>query len=69
LEFEAQLNPDKFIDRMNAIERLFEYKDVSDDEKVKLIALNYVSMPPFGGVIFYLRGLKMIREILGHGER
>ena len=40
LEFESQLNPDGFIDWINTFGRVFEYKDVPDDKKVKLIALN-----------------------------
>ena len=38
-KFEGQLNPDEFIEWMNTVERVFEYKDVPDDKKVKLIAL------------------------------
>jgi len=39
LEFEGQLNPDEFIEWMNTVERVLEYKDVPDDKKVKLVAL------------------------------
>ena len=38
-EFESQLNPDDFLDWLNTLERFFEYKDIPDDKKVKLIAL------------------------------
>ena len=38
-EFEGQLYLDQFIDRMNIVKRVFEYKDVSDDKKIKLVAL------------------------------
>lgn len=38
-EFEGQLNPDDFVEWMNTVERVFEYKDVPDDKKVKLVAL------------------------------
>ena len=38
-EFEGQLNPDEFIDWLNTVERVFEYKDIPDDKKVKLVAL------------------------------
>jgi len=38
-EFEGQLNPDEFIEWMNTVERVFTYKDVPDDKKVKLVAL------------------------------
>jgi len=37
--FEGQLNSDEFIEWMNTVERVFEYKDVLDDKKVKLVAL------------------------------
>ena len=39
LEFEGQLNPDEFLDWMSTVERVFEYKDIPDDKKVKLVAL------------------------------
>jgi len=45
-KFEYQVNLDEFIDWMNTVKRVFEYKDVSDDKKVKLVALKlckYVS--------------------------
>ena len=38
-EFEGQLDPDQFIDWLQTVERVFEYKDVPDDKKVKLVAL------------------------------
>ena len=38
-KFEGQLNSDEFIDWMNTVERVFEYKDVPNDKKVNLIAL------------------------------
>ena len=38
-DFEGKLNLDEFIELMNTVERVFEYKDVPDDKKVKLIAL------------------------------
>jgi len=39
LEFEGLLNPDEFIDWMNTIEMVFEYKDDPDDKKAKPVAL------------------------------
>ena len=39
LEFEGQLDPDHFLDWLQTIERVFEYKDVAEDKKVKLVAL------------------------------
>ena len=38
-EFEGQHNPDDFLDWLNTVERVFEYKDIPDDKKVKLVAL------------------------------
>jgi len=38
-EFEGQLDPDLFLDWLQTVERIFEYKDISDDKKVKLVAL------------------------------
>jgi len=38
-EFEGQLNPDDFLDWLNTAERVFRYKEVRDDKKVKLVAL------------------------------
>jgi len=38
-EFEGQLNLDDFLDWLNTAERVFEYKEVPDDKKVKLVAL------------------------------
>jgi len=38
-KFETQLNLDEFIKWMNTFERVFEYKDLPYDKKVKLVAL------------------------------
>jgi len=38
-EFEGRLDPDEFIDWMNTMERMFEYKEVPNDKKVMLVAL------------------------------
>ena len=38
-EFEGQLDPDHFINWLQTVERVFEYKDIPDDKKVKLVAL------------------------------
>ena len=46
-EFEGQLNPDEFLDWMSTVKRVFEYKDILDDKKVKLVFLKlrrYVSI-------------------------
>jgi len=39
LEFEGQLDRDHFFNWLQTIERIFDYKDIPEDEKVKLITL------------------------------
>jgi len=39
LEFEGQLEPDLFLDWLQTVERVFEFKDTTDETKVKLVAL------------------------------
>jgi len=39
LEFDEHLNPDDFLDWLNAVERLFKFKEVPDDKRAKLLAL------------------------------
>jgi len=46
-EFEVKLDPEEFLDWLHSVERVFEYKDVPGDKKVKLVALRlkkYASM-------------------------
>jgi len=38
-EFEGKLDPEEFLDWLHTVERIFEYKDVPEDKKVKLVAL------------------------------
>ena len=38
-EFEGQLDTDHFLDWLQTVERVFEYKDIPDNKKVKLVAL------------------------------
>ena len=38
-EFEGQLDPEIFLDWLQTVERVFEFKDIPDDRKVKLVAL------------------------------
>ena len=38
-EFEGQLDPDLFLDWLQTVERVFEFKDIPDERKVKLVAL------------------------------
>jgi len=39
LESEGQLDPTLFVDWLRIVERVFDYKDVRDEKKVKLVAL------------------------------
>ena len=38
-EFKGKLDPKEFLGWLNIIDRVFEYKDVPEDKKVKLITL------------------------------
>jgi len=38
-ECEGKIDPKEFLDWLHTAERVFEYKDVSEDKKVKLLAL------------------------------
>jgi len=38
-EFKGKLDPKEFLNWMHTVERVFEYKDVPKDKKVKLVAL------------------------------
>jgi len=38
-EFEGKLDPEEFLDWLHIVERVFEFKDIPDDKKVKLVAL------------------------------
>jgi len=38
-EFEGHLDPDLFLDWLRTVEWVFDYKDVPDEKKVKLVAL------------------------------
>ena len=38
-EFEGKLDPDEFIEWLQTVERVFEFKEIPEDKKVKLVAL------------------------------
>jgi len=38
-EFEGKLDPDEFLDWLQIVERVFNYKDISNEKKIKLVAL------------------------------
>jgi len=40
LEFEGKLDPDEFLEWLQTVERIFEYKDIPEDRKVKLLLLD-----------------------------
>ena len=35
-EFEGRLDPDEFLEWLQAVEKAFEFKEISEDKKVKL---------------------------------
>jgi len=37
-KFEGQLVPDLFLDWLRTVERVFDYKDIPEDKRVKLVA-------------------------------
>jgi len=39
LEYEGKLDPEEFLEWLHTVERIFEYEDVPEDKKVKLVAL------------------------------
>ena len=38
-EFEGKLQPDEFVDWLQTVERVFDFKDIPDEQKVKLVAI------------------------------
>ncbi|BFG40560.1 hypothetical protein CerSpe_268340 [Prunus speciosa] len=38
-EFERKMQPDDFVDWLNTIERIFDYKEVPNEKKVKIVAI------------------------------
>jgi len=38
-EFAGKLDPDEILEWLHTVERIFEYKEVPEDKKVKLVAL------------------------------
>jgi len=38
-EYEGKLDPEDFLDWLHTVERVFEYKDIPEENKVKLVAL------------------------------
>ena len=38
-EFEGELDPEEFLDWLHIVKRVFKYKEVLENKKVKLVAL------------------------------
>ena len=38
-EFEGRLQPDEFLDWLRTVERVFDLKDIPDEQKVKIVAI------------------------------
>ncbi|KAL5844043.1 hypothetical protein ACOSQ3_010074 [Xanthoceras sorbifolium] len=38
-EFVGKLQPDKFVEWLNTVDRIFDYQDASENKKVKLVAI------------------------------
>jgi len=68
-KFEGQLNPDEFLHWMNTVERAFEYKDIPDDKKVKLVALKLCKYASIWWNNVLIRGLEKGRVRLELGRR
>ncbi|VFQ80187.1 unnamed protein product, partial [Cuscuta campestris] len=39
--FEGKNDPDEFLEWLETVERVFDFKDVSDEKKVKIVALKF----------------------------
>ena len=50
-DFKGKLHPDEFFDWLQTVERVFEYKEILEEKKVKIIAVKLKNMLPFGGKI------------------
>jgi len=48
-EFEGQLDTDVFLDWLQTVERVFEFKDIPDERKVKFVALKLRRYASVGG--------------------
>ena len=68
-EFEGKLDPDEFLEWLHIVERIFEYKEVPEDKKVKLVALRLRSMPLYDGLTFVQKGLEIEKKRFDCGRR
>jgi len=68
-EFEGKPDPDEFLDWLHAVERIFEYKDVPEDKKVKLVALKLRKYASLGGRIFAIKESERERKRFIRGRK
>ena len=68
-EFEGKLDLDEFLDWLQTVERVFDFKDIPNEKKVKLVALKLRAMPQLGGPISWLRGPRKERGRSNRGGK
>jgi len=68
-EFEGKLDPDEFLECLHIVERIFKYKHVPEDDKVKLVALRLRNMLHYGGLMFVTKGLENESQRFRHGRK
>ena len=66
-EFEGKLDPNEFIEWLQTVERIFDFKEIPEDNKVKIVALRLRKYAPYGGQTLMLRELEKgrVRLLLG----
>jgi len=65
-KFKGKLDQDELLDWLQTVERVFDFKEIPDEKKVKLIALSLESMPLLGGLMYFLKRLRRVRVRLNH---
>ena len=68
LEFEGKLDPDD-LKWMQTVERIFEYKEIPENEKVKLVALKLRKYASLWWTNLLTKRVKQGRERSGLGRR
>jgi len=67
-EFKGKLDSDEFLEWLHIVERIYKYKEVPEDKKVKLVTLRlrkYAS----GGLTFVQKGLEIEKKRFDCGRR